>query len=310
MVRFLAGRLQAGIIVLFVVSLVTFGLNTLAPGDAALHVLQNEGVMAPTAAELHAMRQQLHLDDPVPLQYLHWLGNAVHGDFGQSYISGQPVRDLYLQRVGNTALLAACAAALSALVSLPLGILAAYRRGGFLDAVAQLVAVLGSAMPGFWIGLLAVWLFAVKLHWLPAFGSPTPKGVVLPACVLALANTATLTRLTRAATLDVLHREFLTVAHAKGLPAGLVSRRHMLPNIMVPIITVIGLDFANLLTGAAVVEYIFAWPGIGKLAVESALQRDAPVIVGFTVAAGVFFVLVNLAVDLAVAFLDPRVRRA
>lgn len=310
MLGYLAGRAQTGLSVLFVVSLLAFGLNAITPGDPALHVLQTRGIQAPSAADLAAVRAELHLDDPIPVQYATWLGHALRGDFGRSYVSNEPVLRLYLQRITNTALLAACSMLLSVLVAIPLGTLAAYRRGGPLDGVAQLLAVLGSAVPGFWIGLLAVSLFAVRLHWLPAFGSPNPRGIVLPAAVLALANVAVLTRLTRAAVLDVLHQDYVRVARAKGLASLPVARRHVLRNALVPVCTVLGLECANLMTGAAVVEYIFAWPGIGKLAVDSALLRDAPVVIGFTVAAGVIFVAANLLVDVALAALDPRMRTA
>ncbi len=187
--------------------------------------------------------------------------------------------------------------------------LAAYHRGRVLDAVAQLVAVAGAAIPGFWLALLLMFLFAVKLRLLPAFGSLTPKGIILPAAVLAVQNIAVLTRLTRAAMLDVLSLEFVTVARAKGLREWAVARRHVLPNVLVPVLTVLGLEVAGLMTGAVVVEYVFAWPGIGKMVVDAALLRDVPVVTGFAVAAGLVFVLVNLVVDVTVAAVDPRARR-
>jgi ABC-type dipeptide/oligopeptide/nickel transport system permease component len=163
-------------------------------------------------------------------------------------------------------------------------------------------------MPGFWIGLLLILVFAVELHWLPAFGSPTPQGIVLPAIVLAVANVAVLTRLTRSSVLDVLSQEYVTVARAKGLSAHAVRVHHVLRNTYIPLLTVLGLLFANLMVGTAVVEYVFAWPGIGRLAIDSALLRDEPVVVGFTVAAGLIFTVMNLLVDLGIAAVDPRVR--
>jgi len=196
------------------------------------------------------------------------------------------------------------------LVALPLGVLAAYQRGRIADRIAQIIVALGGSVPGFWIGLLLILLFAVQLHLLPAFGSPTPQGIVLPAIVLAVANIAVLTRLTRASVLDVLGQEFVTVARAKGLAERAVTVRHVLRNTYVPMLTVLGLVFANLMVGTAVVEYVFAWPGIGRLAVDSALLRDQPVVVGFTVAAGLIFTVMNLLVDVGIAALDPRVRSA
>jgi peptide/nickel transport system permease protein len=308
MSAYIAQRLVGALSVLFVVSVVSFGLYALTPGDPAVVLLEAAGMHSPPAEAVAAKRAELHLDDPLPLQYVQWLGGALHGDFGRSFRSYTPVSELYLNRIGATGLLAVCATLLSILIALPLGITAAYHRGRLTDSLAQIVVALGGSMPGFWIGLLLVLLFAVTLHWLPAFGSPTPSGIVLPAIVLAVANIAVLTRLTRSAVLDVLNQEFVTVAHAKGLAARPVLFKHVLPNVCVPVLTVLGLVFANLMVGTAVVEYVFSWPGIGRLAIDSALVRDQPVVIGFTVAAGLIFTLMNLLVDVGIAALDPRVR--
>lgn len=308
MSRYVTGRLLAALPVLFVVSMLAFGLQALAPGDPARLLLEASGLNPVPPEALAAKRLELKLDDPLPLRYLDWLGGAVRGDFGRSFRSYRPVSHLYWQRLPATIILTLAAAALSVLVAIPLGALAAYQRGRLIDSLAQVVAVLGAAVPGFWISFVLIFVFAAKLGWLPAFGSLTPKGIVLPAAVLALHNSAVLTRLTRAAMLDVLSQEFVTVAKAKGVSTRAIARRHVLPNVLVPVLTVLGLEIAGLMTGAAVVEYVFAWPGIGKMAVDAALVRDTPIIVGFTVAAGLIFVIVNLAVDLAAAALDPRAR--
>jgi len=308
MVGYLVQRLLGALSVLFVVSLVAFGLYALTPGDPAVVLLEASGIHSPPREAVEAKRVELHLNDPLPLQYVNWLGGAVHGDFGRSFRSYTPVSDLYLSRIGATALLASVATLLSLIIGLPLGIVAAYQRGRMADRVAQIVVALGGSMPGFWIGLLLILVFAVELHWLPAFGSPTPQGIVLPAIVLAVANVAVLTRLTRSSVLDVLSQEYVTVARAKGLSAHAVRVRHVLRNTYIPLLTVLGLLFANLMVGTAVVEYVFAWPGIGRLAIDSALLRDEPVVVGFTVAAGLIFTVMNLLVDLGIAAVDPRVR--
>ena len=308
MVGYLLQRLLGALSVLFVVSLVAFGLYALTPGDPAVVLLEASGIHSPPREAIDAKRVELHLNDPLPVQYLNWLGGAVHGDFGRSFRSYTPVSDLYLSRIGATALLASVATVLSLIIGLPLGILAAYQRGRIADRVAQIVVALGGSMPGFWIGLLLILVFAVELHWLPAFGSPTPQGIVLPAIVLAVANVAVLTRLTRSSVLDVLSQEYVTVAKAKGLSAHAVRVKHVLRNTYIPLLTVLGLLFANLMVGTAVVEYVFAWPGIGRLAIDSALLRDEPVVVGFTVAAGLIFTVMNLLVDLGIAAVDPRVR--
>jgi peptide/nickel transport system permease protein len=308
MIRYLTQRLLGALSVLFVVSVVAFGLYALTPGDPAVVLLEASGIHSPPREAVLAKRAELHLDDPLLVQYLNWIGGAVHGDFGRSFRTYTPVTELYLSRIGATALLASVATLLSVIVALPLGILAAYRRGRVADRLAQIIVALGGSIPGFWIGLLLILAFAVNLHWLPAFGSPTPQGIVLPAIVLAIANIAVLTRLTRSSVLDVLGQEFVTVAHAKGLSGQAVTIRHVLRNTYIPLLTVLGLVFANLMVGTAVVEYVFSWPGIGRLAIDSALLRDQPVVVGFTVAAGLIFTMMNLLIDLGIAAVDPRVR--
>jgi peptide/nickel transport system permease protein len=271
-------------------------------------LLEASGIHSPPREAVLAKRAELHLDDPIPLQYFNWVTGALRGDFGRSFRSYTPVTDLYLSRIGATALLASVATLLSVVVALPLGLLAAYHRGQLADRLAQIVVALGGSMPGFYIGLLLILLFSVELHWLPAFGTPTPSGIVLPAIVLAVANIAVITRLTRSSVLDVLGQEFVTVARAKGLQPAAVTIRHVLRNTYIPLLTVLGLVFANLMVGTAVVEYVFSWPGIGRLAIDSALLRDQPVVVGFTVAAGLIFTLMNLLIDAGIAALDPRVR--
>ncbi len=308
MLGYLVQRLLGALSVLFVVSLVAFGLYALTPGDPAVVLLEASGIHSPPPEAVDAKRAELHLNDPLPVQYANWLGGALHGDFGRSFRSYTPVSDLYLSRIGATALLACVATVLSLIIGLPLGILAAYQRGRWADRLAQIVVAVGGSMPGFWIGLLLILVFAVELRWLPAFGSPTPQGIVLPAIVLAVANVAVLTRLTRSSVLDVLSQEYVTVAKAKGLSAHAVRVKHVLRNTYIPLLTVLGLLFANLMVGTAVVEYVFAWPGIGRLAIDSALLRDEPVVVGFTVAAGLIFTVMNLLVDLGIAAVDPRVR--
>jgi peptide/nickel transport system permease protein len=309
MPRYLATRLLSAVPVMVVVSLLAFALQALAPGDPARILVEASGLNPAPPEAVAAKRAELGLDRPMPERYLLWLTHALRGDFGRSFRSYRPVAALYRERLPATAALAAAAVALTATIALPLGMLAAYHRGRVLDAVAQLVAVAGAAIPGFWLALLLMFLFAVKLRFLPAFGSLTPKGIILPATVLAVHNIAVLTRLTRAAMLDVLSLEFVTVARAKGLREWAVARRHVLPNVLVPVLTVLGLEVAGLMTGAVVVEYVFAWPGIGKMVVDAALLRDVPVVTGFAVAAGLVFVLVNLVVDVTIAAVDPRVRR-
>jgi len=310
MLAYLAGRLGWAAVVMLVVSVLAFGLYALAPGDPARLLLSASGMNPVPEEAVVAKRAEMGLDDPLVVRYLSWLRGAVQGDLGRSFRSYQPVTGLYLERLPATILLATLATLLSCIVAVPLGTLAAYQRGGPLDTLAQLIAALGVALPSFWVALIAMFVFAATLQWLPAFGSLTPQGIVMPAGVLALANLAVLTRLTRATVLDVLGQEYVTVARAKGLRTTAIARRHVLPNVIVPILTVLGLELAHALTGAIVIEYIFAWPGVGKLAVDAALLGDVPIVIGCATLAGLAFVIVNLTVDIGAAALDPRVRRA
>jgi peptide/nickel transport system permease protein len=306
---YIARRIAAVVPVLLVTSVLVFALQALSPGDPAYLLLQASGRQTITEQDLAAKRAELHLDDPLPVRYLDWLAGAIRGDFGNSFRSYTPVLNLYVDRIGNTAVLAGAAIGLGVIVAIPLGTLAAYNRGRPVDRLAQSVAVLGSAVPGFWIALVFIYFMSAQWHLLPVFGTPTPKGIIMPAVVLSLSTIPTLTRLTRAAVLDIVGEEFVVVARAKGLRARIVARRHVLPNALIPVLTLVGLEGASLMTGAAVVEYVFAWPGIGKMAIDAALVRDTPVIVGFAVAASLIYVTANLIVDVAVARLDPRTTR-
>src|SRR5579859_8187734 len=307
MPAYLAGRLLAMVPVVFVISLLAFGLEAITPGDPAYLLLQAAGRQNITAQELAAKRAELHLDDPLPVRYLTWVAGAVHGDFGRSFRSYTPVAQLYSERIGNTAVLAGAAILIGMAVAVPLGTLAAYRRGRAVDRIAQAVAVFGSAVPGFWIAFVFIFFLSAQWHLLPVFGTLSPRGILMPAVVLSLSTVAILTRLTRAAVLDSLTQEFVTVARAKGLAGTAIAGGHVLPNAVAPVLTLLGLEAASLMTGAAVVEYVFAWPGIGKMAVDAALVRDTPVIVGFAVAAGLIYVGVNVVVDVAVTAFDPRI---
>jgi len=306
MPAYFVGRLLAAAPVVFVISLLAFGLQAMTPGDPAYLLLQAAGRQNISPEDVAVKRAELQLDDPLPVRYLTWVSGAVHGDFGRSFRSYTPVIKLYADRIGNTALLAGAAIAIGTMVAVPLGTLAAYRRGHALGRLAQAVAVFGSAVPGFWIAFVLIFLLSAQWHLLPVFGTPTPKGILMPALVLSLSTIAILTRLTRAAVLETLSQEYVVVARSKGLDGRAIASRHVLPNALVPVLTLLGLEAASLMTGAAVVEYVFAWPGIGKMAVDAALVRDTPVVVGFAVAAGLIYVTTNFVVDVAVTALDPR----
>jgi len=307
--HFVWGRVIAIIPVLFVVSLITFMLQEIAPGDPARLLLQASGLDPVPPDVLALKREELRLDRPWPERYFAWLGAAAKGDFGHSYRTYKPVTSLYLDRLPATALLALTAVTMGALVSIPLGVCSAYRRGGTIDHIAQTVTVVGTAIPGFWLAFMLMYLFAAKLNWLPAFGSVSPRGIILPATVLALPTISILTRVIRASALDIMSSDFIVLARAKGLRERRIAARHLLPNAILPALTILGMEIAGLFSGAAVVEYVFAWPGIGKLAIDSALLRDSPVVVGFTVAAAFGVIISTLLIDIAAGLVDPRVRK-
>lgn len=308
MLPVVTSRLLSVIPVLLVISFIAFGLQAMAPGDPARLLVEASGMTPAPDEAVAAKREELGLDRPLHVRYTEWLINAAQGDLGRSYQSYEPVTSLYLDRIGATALLAGVAGLLSFGIGVPLGLLAAYRRGSSVDLISRVLALVGAAVPGFWIALVLMLIFSVYLGVLPAFGSVSPSGIVLPAIVVALPGIAVLTRLTRTAALDALHQEHVMVARMKGLSERSVATRHVALNASTSIVTVFGLELAALLTGAAIVEYVFAWPGIGRLAIHAVQVRDTPVVVGFAVTAGIVFLMINLMADIVVAWLDPRVR--
>lgn len=308
MTRYVGRRLAYLAPVWLGISMLAFALASLAPGDPVRTALQSQGIDAPTAGQVEALRRELHLDDPGPLRYARWLGDALRGDLGRSYRTGEPVLAALVERFPRTAELAALAVVLGLALAVPLGVVSAVRRNTFVDHVARVWALLGASLPGFWLAYLLILLFAVRLRVLPVAGSATPQHVVLPAVTLAVGAAAVLTRLTRSAMLDELCQEYVVTARAKGLRERGVVITHALRNALLAVVTVTGIRVAALLGGAVIVETIFAWPGIGKHAVDSIFARDYPTLQGFVLFTGSLVLLVNLAVDVSYAWLDPRVR--
>jgi ABC-type dipeptide/oligopeptide/nickel transport system permease component len=294
-------------VLLLGISIISFTLLNLAPGDPAeiLLRLQQPGTEPPREAVL-AFRRELRLDDPFPVRYGRWLLRAVHGDLGVSYRSGKPIVHELGQRLPATMMLTGASLALAVSVSIPLGVAAAVWRGSWLDGLCRLVALLGATVPSYVLALLLILLFAVKLHWLPAIGYGGFKPLILPAIALAAGASAQLMRLTRASLLEVLTQDYVRTARAKGLSERVVIWGHALKNGLLPVVTVLGMSLGHLLGGAVIVETIFGWPGVGKYAVDAIFLRDYPVIQGFVLYMAVIFLLVNLAVDVAYRWLDPR----
>ena len=305
-------RLVAMVPVLLLVSLIVFSLVHLTPGDPALTMLGEEA----TPQAVAALRAKLGLDQPIPVQYVKWLAAVLQGDLGRSIRSNQPVTEAIAERLPVTVELAILAIIISLSIAIPAGIIAAMRRNSALDASATVVALLGVSLPNFFLAILLVYLFAVQLRWLPPFGfQPLKaglwanlKGMILPAITLGTALAAIVTRMMRSSLLEVLDQDYIRTARAKGLTEGRMVRFHALKNALMPVVTVVGLQIGGLLGGAIITEQIFVLPGLGRLLVDAIFQRDFPLIQGVVLFVSFAFLFSNLAVDLAYAYLDPRIR--
>jgi peptide/nickel transport system permease protein len=313
MTGYVLGRLVQALVLLLLVSAATFLLVHRAPGGPAL--LADPGISRDQARE---MARTLGLDAPLHRQYLGWLGRVIRGRLGVSFQAGQPVGRLIAERLPATLLLAGTGLAVAVVLAVPLGLLAAARRGSWLDHAVGALSVVGLSVPVFWLGLMLILLFAVRLRWLPAGGLATLGGaggagdrlahLLLPAAAVAAFALAQLTRHLRASLVGVLREDYVRTAWAKGLPRRRVWLRHALGNALLPMVTVVGLLLPQLAAGAAITETIFAWPGMGRLAVEAAFQRDYPLVMGITLVVSAAVVLANLLTDLLYAWLDPRIR--
>lgn len=290
------------------ISLVAFGLTNLTPGDPARLMLQRTLGRQPTSEEVSAARTEMQLDDPFVVRYVHWFSDAVTGDLGTSYRTGEPVLTALASRFPDTLQIAGLGLAFSLILAIPLGVLAAIYRNRPIDHFSRVLALLAASMPNYWVAYLLILFFSVRLGMLPVARSDTWQHMVLPSVSLGLVACASLMRLTRSEMLEVLGQDFVRTARAKGLRAQSVVLRHALRNAMIPVTTIAGMRFAGLLGGAVIVETIFAWPGIGKFVLDSIFDRDYPVIQGFVVFMGTVFLFVNLIVDISYAWLDPRIR--
>lgn len=306
--EYILRRLVSLLPVILGVSLITFGLMGVVPGDPAEIIASRGKDIEPTDAEIEAVRQELGLDQPLPLQYARWLGRVVRGDLGMSLHTGQPVWHELTVRLPRTLELTAGGMIVGLLIALPVGILSAVWRDRVLDQVSRVLALLGASVPSFWLGTILILFFAVRLGWLPSMGRGGLRHLILPASALGLSTSAVLMRLTRANLLEVLNEGFVRTARAKGLSEKAVVLRHALKPSLLPVVTVLGLQFGNLLGGALIVETVFAWPGLGMLVLRSILGRDFPVIQGFALFITLVFVFVNFVVDLVCRWLDPRVQ--
>ena len=314
MLAYTIRRVLLAIPVMLMVATAVFLLLRLTPGDPAGIILGPEA----TEERRLALRRELGLEDPLPVQYAHWLGKAVRGDLGRSIFLDKPVTVALAERAQPTLTLTILALLVSLAIGLPTGVIAARARGSWLDLGTMGVAMVGIAMPTFWLGLNLIFIFAVLLRWLPVAGyQPLSAGpwealryLILPAVTLGVAQGALLARMTRSMMLEVLDQDYVRTARAKGLTERAVVLRHALRNAFIPLLTVIGLSFAALMGGAVVTEQIFTIPGVGRLLIQAIGRRDFPLVQGTVLVIAALYVLINLGVDLLYAVVDPRISHA
>lgn len=305
--RYIVTRIAAAIPTLIILTFVAFLLNSAARGDPAAQALRAGGQEASPEA-IAAYREELGLNDPLPIRYARWVGDAVQGDFGQSYLDQREVRDILGERVLPTLRLGLAAFAFSTLLGVSLGILFGLFANTWLDYSGRVTSFLLASVPSFWLALLMITFISEKWKLLPVAGYGGFKYMVLPVLALSLGPAATLMRFTRSAMIEAWRQDYVRTARAKGLRQWPLVVRHALPNALLPIVTLLGLRFGQILAGAIVIESIFAWPGMGSALISAISGRDLPVIGAYVLIAGVLFIVVNLITDLSYAFLDPRVR--
>ena len=314
MTTYILKRLLALVFVLLGISIIVFFLLQMVPGDPALALL---GPMA-TPENLANLRAALGLDQPIFIQYVRWLGKIVQGDFGTSIQQRTAVLPLLVERFGNTLILTITSVVISTLIGIPAGIISATRQYSIFDRLSMLLALFGNSMPAFWLGLMSILIFSLRLGWFPASGMWPIVGdrtvwaliqhLTLPAVTLGISTAAVTARITRSSMLEVIRQDYVRTAHAKGLRSALVTRRHALKNALLPILTVIAVQFGFLLGGAVITETVFSWPGLGLALYTAISMRDFPIVQGGVLVVATAFVIINLLVDLIYAWVDPRIR--
>lgn len=308
MLTYIIRRIGLMVFILLGVSVITFSMMHFVPGDPAEVIAIKRYGEEVTAETIEHVRAELGLDRPVPVQYLRWLTSVLQGELGYSFRTDRPVLDEILTRLPATIQLALAGMLVALIIAIPVGIISATRQYSTVDNLSMFGALLGVSMPNFWLGLLLILFFSVYLGWLPVFGRGGIEHLVLPAITLGTGMAAITTRLIRSSMLEVLGQDYIQTARAKGLKERIVIYKHALKNALIPVVTIVGLQFAALLEGAVIVEVIFAWPGIGRLLVDSIFARDFMLIQGCILFIAAMFVLVNLLVDISYAYLDPRIR--
>jgi ABC-type dipeptide/oligopeptide/nickel transport system permease component len=304
MFQLIGKQILLGLCVVITAITLTFFMVRLS-GDPTTQILPEDA----TPAQRAALQRELGLDLPVSMQYVRYLGGATHGDFGKSYFDGDTVTTIIMRRLPNTALLAGASLVVALVFAIPLGVLAATRRGGLLDRSVQVVSVVGASVPSFWMALLMIQIFAVGLGWFPTYGIGTWQNLVLPTLTLALYVFPSVTRLTRSSMLEVLPSGYVNAARAKGMPERRVIFRTVMRNGIVPVLALIALEIGSLFGGAVLTETVFSWPGIGRLAIESIQRRDYPIIQGVVAYVAVIFAVITVLVEIVIRMVNPRLRQ-
>ncbi|GHS95497.1 peptide ABC transporter permease [Synergistales bacterium] len=302
--RYIFKRLLMLIPVLLGVVFIIFFIMDLAPGDPVYMVAGDQA----TEEELDALREQLGLSGNIFTRYFRYVNNMLHGDFGTSFVTKRDVFKTYMERLPNTIRLASLAMIIAIVVSIPLGIIAAVHQNSLKDTASMVLSLLGLSMPNFWLGLLLILVFSLRLGWLPSGGYTGFRSIILPALTVASGLAALLTRTTRSSMLDVIRQDYLRTARSKGVTERKVINKHALCNALIPIITVFGIQFSNVLGGSALAETVFSWPGVGRLVVDAINQRDIPTVTGALVMTTMLVSIVNLVVDIVYAYVDPRIK--
>ncbi len=306
--RYILRRLLQAVPTLLGVSFLSFMLLHLFPGDTAEIILTIISGSEPSFAEIQKFRRQMGFDKPILVQYINWLSNALRGNFGISWTEGKPVMALIMQRFPASAELFFTTFAISLAFAMVLGTISAIYKDRAIDHFCRLFSLLGISIPSFWLGLVLIWVFSVKFHLLPAFGYGGLKHLILPVLTWSFSFMAIKTRFVRSCLLEALSQDYVIAARAKGLRERVVVLRHAMRNALIPIVTYFSLSIHHLIIGSIMVEVVFSWPGLGTLLVESVFKRDFPVVQALVFLSGVLFILVNLAVDLLYAVIDPRIR--
>lgn len=303
-------RIGQIVLVLLGISFITFALVMLAPGDVVRQMIAGNEDIIVSQAEIDALRAELGLDKPFFFQYLDWLGRALQGNLGFSYMVKKPVVEALWEGLPGTVLLSLASLFMMMVVSIPAGIYSAVKRGSIVDNIVRIFTFMGVSMPGFWVGLMLLWILGLKLDLLPIVGGEISlETFIMPSLTLAIAMASKYTRQVRTAILEELHQDYVVGARARGMTESHILWKEVLPNAMLPLITLLGLSLGNLLGGAAVIEMVFQWPGLGRLAIEAITYRDFQLVQGVVVWIALMYMVINLVVDMSYNHLDPRLRK-